>query len=249
MRVNKIIKMAIVALQLPFACQAIAQNNLIAPFSKATGESPPAPWRAAGLPKGRAPLARFDIVSLEGIKVLHMHTDKTYGTVVQDIENFVPSKNTSLKWRWRLDEPVAGANLHIKAGNDVALKVCVLFDMPTDVLPFSERAILAIARTVIDERLPAATLCYIWDVTLAAGSILNDAHTRRIKYMVLDGAGSDGSLGQWKNHERPVAQDFLKAFGQESHVVPPIEAIAVGADSDSTKGTSLAYVGDVSLVP
>lgn len=227
---------------------ALAQSNLT-PFSRATGDKPPAPWRAAGLPKGRAPLAQFDIVALDGSRVLRLHTDKTYGMLVQDISDFIPTASATLKWRWRLDEPVQNANLRVKAGDDAALKVCVLYNMPADVLPLSERVILGIARTIFDPNLPAATLCYVWDVTLAAGTLLSNAHTKRIRYMVLDGQGSEGSLGTWKSHERHVAQDFVKAFGHETKTMPPVTAIAAGADSDSTKSSSLAYVGDISLEP
>jgi hypothetical protein len=227
---------------------ALAQN-VLTPFSKATSDKAPAPWRAAGLPKGRAPLAVFDVVTLDNAKVLRLRTEKTYGTVVHDIADFVPTANTTLKWRWRLDEPVPNANLRAKSGDDAALKVCVLYNMPTDVLSFSERMILSIARTLIDPNLPAATLCYVWDVTLPAGTLLSNAHTKRIKYLVLDGQGSEGSLGTWKSHERHVAQDFMKAFGHETQTMPPVTAIAAGADSDSTKSSSLAYVGDIVLEP
>jgi hypothetical protein len=194
-------------------------------------------------------LAPFDIVTLDGTKVLRLHTEKTYGTVVHDLDNFTPTLNTTLKWRWRLDEPVTHANLRVKAGDDAALKVCVLFDMSTDGLTFSDRVVLGLARTVFGEDLPAATLCYVWDLTLPAGTLLNNAHTKRIRYWVLDGKGSEGSMGTWKAHERHIAQDFIKAFGAESKDVPPVAAIAAGADSDSTKSTSLAYVGDISLEP
>jgi hypothetical protein len=79
--------------------------------------------------------------------------------------------------------------------------------------------------------------------------LLSNAHTKRIKYLVLDGLGSEGSLGSWKSHERHVAQDFMKAFGHETKDMPPVTAIAAGADSDSTKSSSLAYVGDIILEP
>lgn len=227
---------------------ALAQNSLT-PFSKATSDKVPAPWRAAGLHKGRPPSAVFDITTIDDTKVLRLRTDKTYGASVFDVSDFVPTATTVLKWRWRLEEPVPHVDLRRKSGDDAALKVCVLYDMSTELLPLSERVVLAVARTLIDSSLPAAALCYVWDVTLPAGTLLNNAHTNRIKYWVLDGRGSEVSLKTWKTHERHVAQDFLKAFGHESKDMPPVTAIAVGADSDSTKGSSLAYVGDISLDP
>ena len=225
-----------------------AQSSL-PPFSKATSDKVPAPWRLAGLLKGRPPSAVFDIATIDDTKVLRMRTDKTYGASIFDVHDFVPTSATLLKWRWRLDEPVPHADLRRKSGDDAALKVCVLYDMSTELLPLSERVVLAVARTLIDSSLPAAALCYVWDMTLPAGTLLNNAHTNRIKYWVLDGQGSETSLKTWKTHERHVAQDFLKAFGHESKGMAPVTAIVAAADSDSTKGSSLAYVGDIVLEP
>ena len=227
---------------------AYAQSSLV-PFSKATSDKVPAPWRLAGLRKGKPPSAVFDIATIEDVKVLRLRTDKTYGASIFDINDFLPTSSTVLKWRWRLDEPVPHADLRRKSGDDAALKVCVLYDMSTELLPLSERVVLAVARALIDSGLPAAALCYVWDVTLPAGTLLNNAHTNRIKYWVLDGQGSEASLKTWKTHERHVGQDFLKAFGHESKSMAPVTAIVAAADSDSTKGSSLAYVGDIVLEP
>lgn len=228
---------------------AVFAQNVLTPFSKSGSDKAPEPWRAVGIPKGKVPLAAFDLVALDGLKVLRLKTDKSYGTLVHDIMKFTLSNTGTLKWRWRLDEPVAKANLRMKAGDDSALKVCVMFDMPTDGLPFSERALLGLARSVSGERLPAATLCYVWDINFSAGTLIDNAYTKRVKFWVLDGKDGDAPLASWNSHERNVSQDFIKAFGAESKDVPPIEAIVVGADSDNTSGSSLAYVGDISLNP
>ena len=228
---------------------ASAQINLLTTFSSSNNDQPPASWRTIGIPKGKVPLAQFDVVSLDGGKVLRLATDKSYGTVAHEIKNFTPTASAILKWRWRLDEPMINANLRVKSGDDVAIKVCVMYDMPTDEISFSERALLGLARSISGERLPSATLCYIWDTSLPTGAIVDNAYTKRVKFMVLEGKGNEKDLKIWKSIERNVAQDFLQAFGHESKTVPQIVAIVVGADSDNTSGSSLAYVGDVSLTP
>lgn len=227
----------------------VLAQNILAPFSKASTSKVPEPWRVVGIPKGKVPLAQFDIVALDGGKVLRLKTEKSYGNLVHDILKLTSSNGGILKWRWRLDEPVANANLRVKAGDDAALKVCLMFDMPTEGLPFADRALLGLARSISGERLPAATLCYVWDINLPAGTLIDNAYTKRVKFWVLDGKGSETELSTWKSHERNIAQDFIKAFGAESKVVPAIEAIVVGADSDNTGGSSLAFVGDISWNP
>lgn len=56
-----------------------------------------------------------------------------------------------------------------------------------------------------------------------------------------------GPLKTWVSNERNVHADFLAAFGEETQTVSPLSAILVGADSDTTQGQGLGYVGDVQL--
>lgn len=88
--------------------------------------------------------------------------------------------------------------LHTQAGDDAALKVCVMFDKPLTDIPLIQRAALARAAT-----------------------------------------------GHWVSQRRRIADDFALLFGLESLTLPPIIAIAVGADSDNTKGSSLGYLSQL----
>ena len=105
---------------------------------------------------------------------------------------------------------------------------------------------MRLARARSGELLPAATLCYVWDPALARGTLLPNAYTARVRYLVLNSAES--ALGQWHTHQRNLHADFLQAFGTESATVPPLLAIVVGADADNTGHNSLAFVGDLVLV-
>jgi len=52
----------------------------------------------------------------------------------------------------------------------------------------------------------------------------------------------ESPTGQWVNQHRRIADDFASLFGTESAVLPPVVAVAIGADSDNTGGTSSAYL-------
>ena len=95
--------------------------------------------------------------------------------------------------------------------------------------------------------LPYATLCYVWDPALAPGTVLPNAYSRRVRFMVADGLGS--ATGQWQNHQRTLAADFLRAFGDEARQLPPAIAVVIGADADNTAGRSLGYIGDLKITP
>lgn len=216
-------------------------------FSLASGSVPPGPWRVVGLPKGNKPLTRFDLMPVDGHPVLRVQTDRSYANLVHDLPDFALAPGMQLRWRWRLDQPLQGTDLRRREGDDSPLKVCVLFDLPIEQIGFVERNLLRAARSVSGEKLPAATLCYVWDAMLAPGTLLHNAFTHRVRMIVVD--SGEQHLGQWVSHRQDLAADFLRAFGNESATVPPLAAVLVGADSDNTGGQSLGYVGDVTLSP
>ncbi len=218
-------------------------------FSSAPAAQPPAPWRVIGLPERYAkPLTQFDVVELGGAKVLRVKAEQSWGSLAfgsTPPEAITPQ--TTLKWRWRLDQALPLADLSRKATEDAALKVCVSFNMPADAIPASERALFKLVQFFSRDKLPTATLCYVWAHKEAVGSSLPSPVTNRVRYLVLANASSP--LAAWQNQERNLHADFLKAFGQEAAVVPARSAIVLGADSDNTAASSTAYIGDVQLVP
>ena len=217
------------------------------PFSSASGAVPPPPWRVVGLPKASKPLTRFEMVPMDGRPVLRVQTDHSYANLVHDLPDLALAPDMKLRWRWRLDQPLRGTDLRQRAGDDSPLKVCALFDMPLEQLGFIERNLLRVARSVSGENLPAATLCYVWDASLPAGTLLDNAFSHRMRMIVLD--SGEQHLGQWVAHSQDLAADFQRAFGKETATLPPLQGLLVGGDSDNTGGQSLGYVGDVTLSP
>lgn len=211
----------------------------------APSETPSPPWRVVGLPRQSKPYTTFRIVDLDGARVLRVEADASYGNLVHPLR--LSDVRPHLAWRWRVDEFVDGADLRTRSGDDTALKVCVFFDLPLERVPFVERQILRVARAHSGEDLPAATVCYVWDAQLPVGTRLDNAYTRRMRYIVLE-SGRD-SLHRWLSERRDVAADFLSVFGSESSDVPAVTGVALGADADNRKGHSLAHVADLVLEP
>lgn len=214
-------------------------------FSAATPGPPPTPWRVVGLPDPKIPRTEFRLIRLEGQTALQIKANQSYASLSHAWPAQVPSATATLSWRWRLDQALVGADLRRKEGDDAALKVCAMFDLPLERLGFFERNLMRLARSRSGEMLPSATLCYVWDPSLPAGTQLTNAFTRRVRYWVLDGATTP--LRQWSAHSRNLRQDFLRAFGTETDTVPPLIGIAVGADADNTGSSSLGYLSDLSL--
>jgi len=220
-----------------FALVAVAMTGLAAaggaradeavpltPFSSAQGSQAPAPWRFTTLPN-KAP-TRFEVMELGGQRVLKVEADQSYGNLVHRVH--VPlSRETSLAWRWRVDQLVEGADLRTRAGDDGAAKLCVFFNLPASQLSVTERAQLKLARAVSGEDVPTEILCYVWDIKEPKGSQFVNAFTNRMQMLVLE-SGPTSAAGGWVSEKRNVLEDFRRAFGREAGTtVPDVAAVAV----------------------
>jgi hypothetical protein len=222
-----------------------AQAASVEAFSSEPGSQPPKPWQVVGLPERFAkPITQFDLTDVDGAHVLRVKADKSWGSLIHPIIETV-KPGTVLRWRWRLEQPLAKTDIHAKATEDSALKVCLSFDMPADNIPGGERLIFKLAQALTKEKIPTATLCYIWGGKETIGYEQASLFTARVRFIVL--ANESTPLKAWQNKERNVYADFLKAFGQETVAVPALSAIIIGADADNTQGSSYGYVGDVQL--
>lgn len=230
------------ALGLLAAGAALAQSSLT-PVD-GPGARPAPPWREVLLPKQTLPRTRFTVVEMEGQRVLRIESAASYGNLLHELVQPVGAAPV-LSWRWRLDRAIDGAALQRKGGDDAALKLCVLMEAPLDGMPFVERQQLRLARLLSDEALPSATLCYVWDNSLPAGSVLPNAYTRRMRWWVLQGRSSP--LGTWREERRELRADVLRAFGDELAELPRITAVLVGADADNTGGQGLGFVAGMAL--
>jgi hypothetical protein len=203
-------------------------------------------WVSAALPSQKLPMTRFETVQIDGSAALRISASGSYGNLVHTFSPPAVAPGT-LRWRWRLDTAIAGADLRSKAGDDAALKVCALFDMPLDRVPFVERQVLRLARSVSGQDLPAATVCYVWAPLAAPGEVIPNAHSRRMRWIVLQGQGSRPGL--WQDESRSLQTDFLRAFGDETRTVPPLIGVLVGADGDNTGGSGGGLVQGLQWVP
>ncbi|MBS0451323.1 MAG: DUF3047 domain-containing protein [Proteobacteria bacterium] len=228
----------------PTARAEEAAPTTLTSFATAQGTQPPAAWHFATLP-GKTP-THFEVTQLDGHKVLKVEANDSYGNLVHRVQ--VPlDASASLSWRWRVDKFIDGADLHARAGDDGAAKLCVFFNLPTDRLPVSEQLRLAAARKLSGEDVPSETLCYVWDAKAPVGETVVNAFTRRIRMMVLR-SGPSSSPGGWAMEQRNLLADYRRAFGDEAAgATPDIIAIAVSADADNTHGSGLSYFTDLSL--
>jgi len=234
------------ALALVAACAgaAVAQPTL-APFSTARGTELPAAWRIVTLPK-IPQHTRYAIAESDGRRAVHAEADASYANAVHAVDADV-SATPILRFAWKVDRFPEGSDLAVKAGDDLAAKVCVLFDLPLERLAFVDRARVQLGRRLFDPQLPAATVCYVWDRRGAPGTWVSSVYTDRVRMLVLR-SGANGEQGRWLDERRDLRADFRQAFPAEAAAgLPRVAAIAIATDSDNTMSRASAWFGDLAL--
>lgn len=216
---------------------AAASPAQLAPFHQPDKPGLHPAWILETLPDRSVAATQFNWMLVDQTSALRVKTDRSYGLLRHAWSG---PHGPVLAWRWRLDEALKTPDLQTKQGDDAAIKVCVLFDQPLSQIGFLERAALALAREISQKPLPSATLCYVWDTRYGRGHKGHNPYTGRVRYIVVDDAQSPRQ--QWVKQARNLGSDFDLMFGSESKVLPPVAAVVVGADSDNTGQSSLAFV-------
>ena len=151
--------------------------------------------------------------------------------------------NLLLQWEWKALNPIINADNADSYADDAPLRILVAFDGNKSKLPLKEKMTFEMANLISGQEMPYATLMYIWSGKSPVGTIITNAHTSRIKMIVVD-SGWD-NLGQWHKHQRDLAADYKKAYGEAPGEVI---GIALLTDTDNTKSETRAFYGDIELI-
>jgi hypothetical protein len=205
----------------------------------APGATLPAGWVHETLPKMEA--NRFALAADGGVTVLHVRSQASTSSVVAALPAG-GGATTRAQWRWKVSRPLAGSDYRVKAGDDFAARLYVLFDLPLDRLSFGDRLLIQAARSVAGREIPAAAICYVWGQAQPAGSSGWNPYSSRVRMVVVD-SGPEFA-GQWRTVQRDLARDWQEAFAGP---MPAVRAVALGADTDNTGEQAEAWFGDVLL--
>ncbi len=153
------------------------------------------------------------------------------------------AQNLWLQWEWKATAAMPEADNAERNHDDAPLRILVAFDGNKTKLPLKEKMTFEMASLISGQEMPYATLMYIWSGKTPVNTLLDNAHTSRIKMIVVD-SGWD-SLGEWHKHERDLAADYKRAYGENPG---PVIGIALLTDTDNTKSETRALYGDIELI-
>ncbi|HWT13875.1 MAG TPA: DUF3047 domain-containing protein [Allosphingosinicella sp.] len=203
--------------------------------------APPPPWRVVRLDKDVA-ATLYRRTRIDGVDAVEARADSAMALLARPLAVDLAASPV-LCWRWRVDAPVAQADMRRRSGDDYAARVYVTFDMPDGALGLAARLRIALGRRLFGSAVPDAALNYVWDNRNPVGTRRRSAYTDRVEMIVAE-TGS-GRAGQWVAERADVAADFARAFGNRSG--RPIQ-LAIAADTDNTNGRARSAFADLHFV-
>lgn len=216
----------------------------VTPFSRNWPGRTPRDWQAFAITRTKARTEYETVVDpATGRVVLAARAARSASGLKQRLD-VDPAMRPCLAWEWRVVQPIRDADNTDRDAEDAPVRLLLFFDGDHSRLPVRERMLMEMAQLVSGRKMPYATLMYIWENRQSVGTLIDSAHTGRVK-MIVAGSGVD-RLGQWKRFQRDYVEDFRRAFGE-----PPGRLIGIGVltDTDNTGGTVEAYYGDIVLRP
>jgi hypothetical protein len=202
------------------------------------GTGVPRGWRVWTLSRFKKP-TEYRLVDDSGRIVVKASARASASGLVHPIR-LDPARYSVLSWRWKVDQLIPGADNTQKHAEDSPVRVVVSFEGNSASLPLEERVFSDHVRLLTGQRLPYATLMYIWENRAPRDSVIPNLHTSRIKMIVVESGRN--KLGAWQTVTRNVVEDFKRAFGEAPGA---ITAVGIMTDTDNTGENTHAYYGDI----
>ncbi len=142
-----------------------------------------------------------------------------------------------LEWRWRVLRPLKVEDERIKAGDDFAARVYVMFEFESERASLFERARRSLGERLYGVEMPGAALSFVWTSGVSPGQAWVSPYTEDSRMLAL----ADGSGEGWRSERVDILQAFRRAFEREP---PAAVALGVMSDADNTCQHSVAQVAD-----
>ena len=220
---------------------AIAPAQQVKPFSSALTGASPAGWRPYALRRD-VRQTRYAVARDDQRQVLHALAASS-ATGLRCAVQIDPDAFGQLSFSWRVREAPARANVAQAALDDCPARLIVAFDGDSSRLPLRDRLFYEQVELFTGQRLPYATLMYVWDGGHHALESVHANHrSSRIQYLTVESGAQ--RAGRWLHYQRDVVADYRRVFGEA-----PGSIIGVGVltDADALKTQLEAWYGDISL--
>ncbi len=157
-------------------------------------------------------------------------------------EPFNPYEYTHIRWRWKVDNVLKGADLKTKETDDSPMRVYVTFVYNPKKSTAAERALYGSIKLLYGGYPPHSSLNYTWASEPTAPDIITSSYTDRSRMIILE-KGSR-KAGIWVEENVNIIADYRRAFGTN----PPEKAtLGIMSDTENTRGSVVSYITGIVL--
>ncbi|SDD34086.1 Protein of unknown function [Cupriavidus sp. YR651] len=201
----------------------------------------PAGWENKPVVHGKA-LTVYTLVADQGNTVLQADANGAASGLIHEGDVDL-ARTPVVKWRWKVAAPIPNADNRVGDREDAPARLVFFFEGESSNLSFGDRA-ESLAASAVGEKLPYATLMYIWTDSAPPGTVIANPHTSRVQMIVVSGASGDA--GKWQTLRRNVSADFQRVFHEK-----PGKLVGYGlmTDTDNTGAIARAWYGDLRFKP
>jgi len=163
----------------------------------------------------------YQLVQDNGRTVIRAHSRGTASGLFKKV-NLDPIRFRYLRWSWKIAGTIVNGDEKIKAGDDYAARVYVVFP----------------GRFFWQTK----AINYIWANRLPVGQSVPNAFTGNAMMVAVESGPAKSGL--WLTEERDILADYRRLFGEEPR---QIGAIAIMTDTDNTGSEATAWYGEISI--
>jgi hypothetical protein len=186
----------------------------------------------------------YGVVRAGERKVLHAFAASS-ATGLRCAVQIDPALFGRLRFSWRVREAPSHADVDVAERDDCPARLVLAFGGDDSRLPLRDRLFFEQVELFTGQRLPFATLMYVWDGGKhALESVHRNHRSARIQYLTVESGAQ--RTGHWLHYERDVVADYQRVFGETPG---PIIGVGVLTDADALKTELEAWYGDISLSP
>lgn len=183
----------------------------------------------------------FEPVSRQGRSALEVRAHRSVSVLRRQFDPPVTGVG-KLAFSWKVEALPEGADLKDASATDAPVRILLAFDGDRSTWSARTHRLSELSRLLTGEPLPYATLSYVWSQDDPLDAVLNNPRTDRIRKVVVE--SGQANLGVWRDYQRDVRADFIRAFGEEPG---PLVAVALMTDTDNTQSTLKAWYGALRL--
>ena len=220
---------------------AAAPANAVPPFSVTPVGTVPTGWRPYAMRRDLKP-TRYAVVQDGVRRVLHASAASS-ATGLRCAVQIDPAQNGLLRFSWRALEAPGHANVGVAEHDDCPARLVLAFGGDDARLPMRDRLFFEQVELFTGQRLPFATLMYVWDGgSHALESVHRNHRSARIQYLTVE--TGQHRCGRWLHYERDIVADYQRVFGE---LPGPVIGVGVLTDADALKTDLEAWYGDITL--